>query len=376
VIHGSKTTDIAAYTLPDRNAYAAAKAFFLLNPKIKKLSKKEGHGLENDAFLKKFAETYNRPFSHSFINNNDRIYALAPNSARIGKGAVGSVKPCYNNFGERFAVKVVNVPDQNAQVTGELRREKDILTKLKRVIAFLGMRYKANKQQYPVTKRKIYLVQTFVDGTTVHDFLLNIKRTKCALNKIDALNIAMMCVDAIMALHQQGVLHLDISSKNLMISNEVPRKIIPVDFGTALEFDPSAGFFDDYEMSNYSMNSAFMKLTTELMKEDEIGNTFIHWTPSFDVYCLHTVFEDLGLPLEYQGKRLNATEPNNRPTLSELKEALKIDALSAQVDSALLPMYSTSRKHSSMFSLRNTVVGGMPERANTAIHRGRMEHRW
>ncbi len=73
-----------------------------------------------------------------------------------------------------------------------------------------------------------YYVMEYIDGVTLSQL---IKQRGGALSQEEATNVLIQMLDAVYAIHQKGLLHLDIKPANIMIDQEGVAKII--DFGTS-----------------------------------------------------------------------------------------------------------------------------------------------
>jgi TolB-like protein len=77
------------------------------------------------------------------------------------------------------------------------------------------------------TDGKVYIAQEFIDGTTVSELV-----TRGPLAAAEAFRVAIMAGRAIGYAHGRGVLHRDVTSRNLMITRD--GNVVVVDFGLAV----------------------------------------------------------------------------------------------------------------------------------------------
>src|SRR5262249_7501233 len=103
----------------------------------------------------------------------------------------------------------------------KFQHEADSLAKLQHPnIVGVNYMFRANNTSY--------MVLDYIEGTTMKDWLKQIKRLPTQ-QEIDALLFALL--DALKAMHAKGLLHRDIAPKNIMIAK--PFRPILIDFGAA-----------------------------------------------------------------------------------------------------------------------------------------------
>lgn len=116
-----------------------------------------------------------------------------------------------------------------------------------------------------------FYVMEYVDGHT----LAQIIKAKGAPLSVDkATNIFLQIIDALYAIHQKGILHLDIKPSNIMVDKMGVAKII--DFGTAKLFNEGTDTISTY-------TPAYAPMEVHQQRPDAIGQ----WT---DIYSLGATF--------------------------------------------------------------------------------------
>jgi serine/threonine-protein kinase len=141
---------------------------------------------------------------------------------KLGQGGMGSVWKCRDTVLDR-TVALKLLPDSHA-AAGDARRR------------FLREARAASQLDHPGVARvydaseidgRMYIAIECVDGETVSELL-----RRGPLLPLDALRIAHAVAEALAHAHERGVLHRDVSSRNVMVARD--GRVVLVDFGLAL----------------------------------------------------------------------------------------------------------------------------------------------
>lgn len=122
--------------------------------------------------------------------------------------------------------------EQEKNIEYRFKTEGRLHQKLKHrsIVKFLG----AGECRAPDSKQKIrYLAQEFVDGETIQELLD--KQPDKKLKESEIIEIMTQILDAVEYIHNQKIVHRDLTLTNIMIDKQGVVKII--DFGTATNFD-------------------------------------------------------------------------------------------------------------------------------------------
>ncbi|MBL1141566.1 MAG: HDOD domain-containing protein [Proteobacteria bacterium] len=153
--------------------------------------------------------------------NNNKSIGRFNVGKRLGEGMQGMVFLGWDPSLERnVALKVVTQTDGNNEQSQAVINEAKIAAKLSHPnlipIYEVGM-----YESFPL------LVFEYVDGITLSQYL----KEKGALNEEDALTIMIDIVKGLKCAHDEDIMHLDLSPKNIMIDQEGRARIM--DFGLA-----------------------------------------------------------------------------------------------------------------------------------------------
>ena len=178
------------------------------------------------------------PKAHSFKLPNQKLSIiklegqnyLLDNVANIGAGNYGIVNIIYNQSGERFAIKVEQLPNNLSR-----HEEQAILNRLGELEQVVVQPLAKDKQFKDDKGRKIvkkvYTVMRLKEGEKLEHWLNRHNN----LTSVDKLRLALCCALEVQRLHSHDILHGDLKPENLIIqikSNIM--KVITVDYGFGL----------------------------------------------------------------------------------------------------------------------------------------------
>lgn len=241
------------------------KKYIKTNPDIKKIRRKDNHTIIDKQGNK-------IPLSHSFIilkkdkNSPSTIVAIR-NGVYIGEGANGKVKVGITKDNTKLAIKIEQ-PEKDLNIDPCDTIAAKILTKLYRwfgavkqnnkvytgkkiagemdLVDALKNFEKENVNKYTGKKPEAFLQLNFSNLTTEQKLVLGYKIAK-----------------TIQSLHDQNILHLDIHTKNLMVSSNndiIEVHAIDFDFSAILkEGQTEIVFKNPRGTAEYMTNSAKMK---------------------------------------------------------------------------------------------------------------------
>ena len=147
---------------------------------------------------------------------------------RIGVGATGQVfRARQTRLNRIVAIKILYPPRD---------KSKDLMRKLtQEARAVAGLNHKNIVQAYDVevTDDLQYFVMELVQGTTVHQYLVQHKRYR----EPEALQIAIQVAEALQHAHAVRLIHCDVKPRNILIDQSGTAKL--TDFGIARRLDES-----------------------------------------------------------------------------------------------------------------------------------------
>lgn len=129
--------------------------------------------------------------------------------------------------GQMVVVKVVHAHLVNEQFIGRFQREIDLLQQIDNPHIICLYDWGLQEEDPELGESLSYIVEEFVEGHTLADII----DTRGPLAEPDALAIARQVALGLVAIHEQGIVHRDIKSQNIMITPDNQAKII--DFGIA-----------------------------------------------------------------------------------------------------------------------------------------------
>jgi len=231
---------------------------------------------------------------------------------KLGQGGMGSVWKCRDTVLDR-TVALKLLPDSHTADADARRR-------------FLREARAASRLDHPGVARvydaseiegRMYIAIECVDGETVSELL-----TRGPLLPLDALRIAHAAADALAHAHERGVLHRDVSSRNIMVARD--GRVVLVDFGLALRDGTS----------RLTSSGAALGTIAYLAPELILGR---RCNAQSDVYGLGVVFyEMLTGTLPFRGERPEAllyatvNEPFERPSARRQGLPSGVDEIAAR----------------------------------------------
>lgn len=153
---------------------------------------------------------------------------------RIGRGGFGRTYLAHDNRVD-IPVAVKEYLPQRQMSEEEARRETRMAAK------FYDLEGVAAARDFFTENDHVYIILDYVDGVNIRDHIEKQGR----MDGKDALQKMRPVIEAVGRIHEQGVIHRDISADNLMITEDDKIKLI--DFGTAR-------FMEDYYDRTYTQN--------------------------------------------------------------------------------------------------------------------------
>lgn len=179
---------------------------------------------------------------------------------------------------KEFFMKNINVYDDDFNVMVSNKNNEEIFQKQMRKFfneaqtqACITNSHVVHVTESFLLNQTAFYVMEYVDGHT----LAQIVKAKGAPLKVEvATDIFLQIIDALFAIHQKGILHLDIKPSNIMVDKMGVAKII--DFGTAKLFNEGTDTISTY-------TPAYAPMEVHQQRPDAIGP----WT---DIYSLGATF--------------------------------------------------------------------------------------
>lgn len=160
------------------------------------------------------------------IHKGDKLGSRYKIIEQIGEGGMGQVFLAFDLILERnVAIKVLKEEQAiEKNVIKRFEREAEATTRLNHpnIVSAYDVSTSSSQQQYH------YIVMEYIDGITLRDYIT----TKGNLSYSEATDILKQLVDAIAHAHENGIIHRDIKSQNVMITKSGVVKLN--DFGIAL----------------------------------------------------------------------------------------------------------------------------------------------
>ncbi|XP_067122771.1 RAC-gamma serine/threonine-protein kinase-like [Centruroides vittatus] len=233
---------------------------FLYNPSIKEvynlILRFQNCELENNLARPQFRLGSSKYDEHIF-NNNYKF-------KKIGKGSFGTVylARCKHS-GDKVAIKSVKIERYCLAQSRKIEREKSAWTS-------------ASSHPHIVTlisffkiKTRYCFVSEYVDGQDLTTYI----RRKKFLKEAEAKILAAQVASAITFIHNKGIIHRDISSKNIMIDRTKGAQLI--DFGVCT-----------YERNPKNYCGTLFYLCPEILEEEPYGKViYSNLIESFHAYC-------------------------------------------------------------------------------------------
>jgi serine/threonine protein kinase len=319
------------------------KAQELAKDHIKKKKVKLPYKLSRKELQKQFPE-HAKLFTHSFVVVSDahkgfKLGALARSKIYqsplddtthvhegvLGHGAFGVAKIVQWQNGSKDAIKI-----EGATQEAQLKAEAIIMKKLGYLkTQFVMMRKErtdwiGNKK----IKDKKYTIQTLHQGKEMKDYLASVAFSK--LSSVEKYNMAIECAMAIKGLHDKNILHCDIKPANFMIDVKGNLFVVaPIDFGLSQKFKPGETIISGGPASGSPRYMA-PEIAKWKMEDGKVKYTETQgiYSRSSDIFALgKMLIHDLKLaeddsPLQSLAHRMINSDPNKRPTITEVVAAL------------------------------------------------------
>ena len=181
---------------------------------------------------------------HSFINLGDQLFGLSIHD-EIGVGASGQVKHCWDSSGNLLAYKSEkSQSDFSMKFIMEDGARSDKAARLAGQLIASGYRYSDTKKSFfDSGKRdsqggkvlKKISIMNLARGVNLYRFF-----RKGKLSNVGFFIIFYNIMKSLAVLHEKNILHLDVTSTNFMISDDL--SITPVDFELSLILGPGEDF--------------------------------------------------------------------------------------------------------------------------------------
>lgn len=173
-----------------------------------------------------------------------------------------------------------------------------------------------------------YFVMEYVEGKTVHDYIVENKRFK----ESEALEIVLQVADALQHAHERGLIHRDVKPKNIMITPSGVTKLADLGLARAL---------DDKEAALAEKGKAFG--TPYYIAPEQIRGE-VNIGPQADIYSLGATFYHMVTgTVPFNGK--NPTEVMQKHLKNPLVPPDHVNSrLSAGVSEVIEMMMAKSRK--------------------------------
>ena len=143
----------------------------------------------------------------------------------LGKGDFGTVyEAIYCNDNQNYALKEIDISLNDNEQFNLISREIEIMKKISHpnIMKFYNS-FKDKKT------KKFYLVLEYIRGQNLRQFLEKEKKKRQFIDQKSILLILKGIVEGLCYLHQNNIIHRDITPENIMIYNDYDIKI--TDFG-------------------------------------------------------------------------------------------------------------------------------------------------
>lgn len=178
----------------------------------------------------------------------------------IGRGGFGTTYLAHDNHVD-IPVAIKEYLPQRQMSEEEARRETRMAAK------FYDLEGVAAARDFFTENDHVYIILEYVDGINIKEYI----KKQGRMDGKEALQKMRPVIEAVGKIHEQGVIHRDISADNLMITKE--KKIKLIDFGTAR-------FMEDYYDRTYTQNFKHGFTPVEQYRTHETQGP---WT---DIYAL------------------------------------------------------------------------------------------
>ncbi len=222
----------------------------------------------------------------------------------LGRGGMGTVyKAVHETLGREVALKFLN-PEllENPQILERFKTEAKVMAKIDHP-------YIVNVYDFFNYKGTWVLVMEYLEGQPLSEL---IKKNKLSWRRIA--QIGKEISQALSVIHQNGIIHRDIKSSNIIITKDGKIKIL--DFGIVRTEEAN------YKTATGVVLGSPAYMAPELIKEGKV-------TPLIDIYaCGVVLYEMVQKELPFSGKSffelvLNITSNKYKPLRPDIPEELK-----------------------------------------------------
>ena len=172
-----------------------------------------------------------------------------PNTDFLGKGSFGHVyKVKYNS--QIYALKIIEENNEDNRQFKNVYREYNIMKNLNH--PNIEKIYAVFKEFYPAKGKNCYFfLFELIEGQNLEDFLKSYMNFKQNIDELSIIKILNGIVNGLEYLHQQGIMHRDISLSNIMLTQEDEIKI--TDFGISAYIHSQNNYIESKLVSNQSI---------------------------------------------------------------------------------------------------------------------------
>ena len=172
-----------------------------------------------------------------------------PEKDYLGEGNFGHVyKVKYN--GQIYALKIIEENNNDINQSKNLYREYKIMKDLNH--PNIEKIYGVFKEFYPAKRNNCYFfLFELIVGRNLEQFLKSYKDFKQNIDELSIIKILNGITNGLEYLHQQGIMHRDISLSNIMLTQEDEIKI--TDFGISAYIHSQNNYIESKLVSNQSI---------------------------------------------------------------------------------------------------------------------------
>ena len=193
----------------------------------------------------------------------------------IGHGGMGVVyraERVDGDFGQRIAIKLLDLPSGNPEVLQRFRIERHILASLSHPHIVTLLDGGLTDQGQP------YLAMEYVEGVPITAYCEDHR-----LALADRLQLLQQVCGAVQYAHEHGVVHRDLKPANILVSPDGVPKVL--DFGVAKLLDPSRDSGDRTE------TGALRPMTPNYASPEQLRGLPV--TTASDIYALAVLFYEV-----------------------------------------------------------------------------------
>lgn len=158
---------------------------------------------------------------------------------RLGKGGMAYVylvRRKENGIERQYALKIINIPDVKQIDNIKLRFKNEINNHKEIKSKYVVRLYESSfdvPEQLSDKKNEMYMLLEYVDGKSIQEKI----KQKGRIKDREAVDYTIKLCFGFAEIHNNGIIHRDIKSSNILITNDGDPKII--DFGISLSKDSS-----------------------------------------------------------------------------------------------------------------------------------------